>query len=155
MKKYGLAMVLGITVLIFALSFSASAQLSTADELAALLDDLSGVLGELVNNGFIIEHFELDSLGLQGTYPVEYRFAAGYEYIIVGIGGPAISDLDLYLYDSEGNQLAHDLEYGRFPTLLFDVEEEGTLHIFFRNFRLANGYSDMFPYYFSFVIAAR
>ena len=155
MKKHGLTLVLGVAALIFALSFTAYAQDSVAEELAALLQDLSGVLGELVDNGFTIEHFELDSLVLQGTYPVEYQFFAGYEYIVVGIGGPAITDLDLYLYDNEGNQIAHDLEYGRFPTLLFDVEESGLLHVFFRSFRVANGYSEELPYYFAFVIAAR
>jgi hypothetical protein len=154
-KKHGLTLVLGVAALIFALSFTAYAQDSVAEELAALLQDLSGVLGELVDNGFTIEHFELDSLVLQGTYPVEYQFFAGYEYIVVGIGGPAITDLDLYLYDNEGNQIAHDLEYGRFPTLLFDVEESGLLHVFFRSFRVANGYSEELPYYFAFVIAAR
>lgn|SRR5690554_5044865 len=125
------------------------------EELVHVLDDLSQVLGNLIENGFTIEHFEFDSLVVDNTYPIRYPFYEGFEYVVVGIGGPAITDFDIYLFDEEGEPIIDDTEVGRFASVTLNIETSQINNIVFHNYSIAEEYSESTPYYFAFVIAAR
>jgi hypothetical protein len=125
------------------------------EELIQLLDDVSRVMNTLVQNGFTIEHLELDSMGLDEKYRSSYPFYGGLEYAVVGIGGPAISDLDVYIFDDEAELFISDADDNPIAVVTFTVEESVLYHSVFHTYSLAAGYSEDSPYYFAFIIAAR
>jgi hypothetical protein len=42
---------------------------------------------------------------------------AGFCYRVIGVGGPTMSDLDLWIVDENGNEIARDVATDNFPVL--------------------------------------
>jgi hypothetical protein len=141
--------------LILAVSFSAAADNPNVEELNQILNDINVVMNNLIGNGFVIEHLELDSISLDDTYRIPYPFLPGWEYIVVGIGGPAIADLDMYLYNSEGALEFSDTEPGKLASISLYLDAPGVYHSLLHAAELNDGYQEGSPYYFAVLIAAR
>ncbi len=155
MKKRIAFLVLFTLASLLMVDFSAAADASNLEELSQILNDVSAVMNTLVNNGFVIEHLELDSMGVDETYRIPYPFYEGLEYIIVGIGGPAIADLDVYVLDQNGDLVVSNTDAGRISAVTMHMQSSTLYHSLFHAYSLAEGYSEDMPYYFAFVIAAR
>lgn len=54
---------------------------------------------------------------------------AGVTYAIIGGGDDDVTDLDLYLKDSEGNIVARDVEKDSNPVIVFKPEEDGRYRV--------------------------
>jgi len=143
-----------VAVLLLA-ALPASANDPNLEELVQILGHVSNVMTTLVNNGFVIEHLELDSMGVDETYRVPYPLYAGLEYIVVGIGGPAIADFDVYILDDTGELVISDTEVNQISAVTLKTAESAIHHCVFHAYSLTEGYSADVPYYFGFVIGAR
>jgi hypothetical protein len=64
--------------------------------------------------------------------PVLYR---GTRYAFFGVGDEHIRDLDIYIYDMDGNLLAHDSDNGDTAITVFAPRSTGQFKVIVKNFR--------------------
>ena len=70
--------------------------------------------------GFLVEH---------GTAVVDAPFRSGGCYVIAATASPALRELDLVLYDSDGGEVARDSDTGSHAALRYCPAQTGTYYV--------------------------
>lgn len=156
MKKHFWPVLLLTVALLASLSLpAAAADEETLTELSETLNSINVMMNNLLAQGFTIEHLELDTIGLGEAYPIPYRFSPGWEYVIVAVGGPALADLDLYVFTENRELVFGDDAVSRAASIIFKLDELTVYHAVAHAVELEEGYREDLPYYFAVIIAAR
>jgi hypothetical protein len=142
-------------LLILAASVGASAQVEEARELAGILELVAKALETLVEDGCIVWRLEVDSLVLGGSYTTAIELDAGTTFIIMGIGGPAIADLDIRVYAASGAEIAWDELDDDVPIVMFAPSVTGRHTINASAESFVRGYDPFSDYYFAIIVSEK
>lgn len=118
------------------LGLAGTSAIVAADEATCLVK--CGILyGKVKLLGFVsgirIEDSDTLREGESKRYqPVLYR---GTRYAFFGAGDQHIRDLDIYIYDMDGNLLAHDGESGDTAIAVFTPPSTGQFNVIVKNYR--------------------
>ncbi len=82
--------------------------MTTAQEFRDLWNGCAQGIDRMLDNGWVVEHIEFDWMRLGEVYVSTETLSAGHTFKIVGVGGHGIADLDIRVYDENGNLVAAD-----------------------------------------------
>lgn len=131
MKRHWIGGVLcGIAFVILGLATPANAQDRFTREVRAQLRAQAGALN-LLSGGEVEEAFYPFLGSLYNNYykDVTYRLIGGTTYLFTGACDEDCSDLDLKLFDPDGDMVKKDTEPDDHPVILYTPEETGTYTI--------------------------
>ena len=141
-------------LLILAASVGASASVEDARELAGILELVANALETLVEDRCIVWRLEVDSLVLGGNYTTTIELDAGTPYVIMGIGDPAISDLDIRVYAPNGTEIARDELDDDVPIVMLTASVTGRYAMNVSAESFVRGY-DPFMDYFAIIVSEK
>lgn len=154
-RKLVVVVLAALLVLVLTASAGASTYVEDARELAGILELVAEALETLVEDRCIVWRLEVDSLVLGGHYTTTIELDAGTPYVIMGIGGPAIADLDIRVYAPSGAEIAWDELDDDFPIVMFTAPVTGRYSINTSAESFVRGYDPFMDYYFAIIVAER
>jgi hypothetical protein len=131
---------------------SAYAQ-SQSDELNGLLERLATLSTALDAKGYTVVHIGVERLEKGEGYTFSRDLYTGNNYVIVGMGGVGVADLDIKLYD--GNNRLIDEDTSQENLALVDVvpTRSGVFKIQPSIYSLQPGYTNDDEYFVMYLIA--
>jgi hypothetical protein len=131
---------------------SAYAQ-SQSDELNGLLERLAALSIALDAKGYTVVHIGVERLEKGEGYTFSRDLYTGNNYVIVGMGGVGVADLDIKLYD--GNNRLIDEDTSQENLALVDVvpTRSGVFKIQPSIYSLQPGYTNDDEYFVMYLIA--
>ena len=98
-----------------------SRSVSPEDQLADVLSRTIVICAALSGDDYNLAHIEVDRLSEGESYTFTRKLYAGNNYKIVGIGGQGVEDLDIYVYDANGDLVDRDTQTDNVPIVNFHV----------------------------------
>lgn len=123
------------------------------DELEALLVDLDEVVDYLHANDWLVANIYIDRLTIAQPYRTTRQLFEGNEYVIVGVGGAGIQDLDIKILDEKDTLLDEDVESDNVPLVELDVKSSGFYYIETSIYELEARANAEDEYFFMYIIA--
>lgn len=109
---------IGIFLTLFLIGVPVSASANTGhSQMQNLLVDISDTVTTLTNEGYSVANIYMDRLTLDTSYQMSRTLYEGHDYVIVGIGGDGVRDLDLRLYNILGTLVGEDDSIDNLPLL--------------------------------------
>ncbi len=106
-----------------------SQSISAEDQLADVLSRTIVICAALAGDDYNLAHIEVDRLSEGASYTFTRTLYSGNDYKIVGIGGQGIEDLDIYVYNSDGELVGRDTQVDNIPIVKFHVNSTQTYRI--------------------------
>lgn len=128
-KKQRILSVFSVIITVVALLAGAIAPVHAQGDyssMSALLDDVNTWVDLLYSSGYSVANVYIDRMHPGSSYQVSRSLYSGNDYIIIGVGGHGVADLDLKLYDSDGNLIAKDTSTDNIPTITVSPSRSAT-----------------------------
>jgi len=120
------AIIILIVIGFLSFSYDGINRLRGSDEEEKLRDILArtvALTATVYAHDYRIAHMEVDRLERKEHYRFQRKLYSSNVYKIIGVGGQGIKDLDIKIYDSNGNLLAKDTSEDNFPEITVDINE--------------------------------
>ena len=89
--------------------------------------------------GYNIKGYKGEYLGTSETVTYKVYMYSGNQYVVLGAGDNRVGDLDVEVYDSNGNLVASDRDYSAVSVAKFTPAYSGTYYVRTRMYS-GNGY---------------
>jgi hypothetical protein len=106
-----------------------AAETSDDSELEGLLTRIGIIAHTLTEKGYAIVHIEVDKLEKNQTYTASRQLYDVNDYVIMGIGGVGVKDMDMKLYDENDNLIDKDESEDNVPLLQVTPKADGKYYI--------------------------
>lgn len=93
---------------VLALALPVAAQADKKDELTELFTKLEAVVPKVSKAGYTVLHIEFDRLSKGAVYSLKRPMQKGHKYKVLGVGTPAVADIQVQVFDSKGKQVGED-----------------------------------------------
>lgn len=77
------------------------------------------------DDGYSMKNYVIGAIDEDEDNTWTFNFNSGTDYLLRGFCDEDCNDLDLYLYDSESNEIDSDIEDDDFPLIYFTPEKSG------------------------------
>ncbi len=124
-------------------------------EMQILLTEVSHWVDRLEAGGFSIESVHIDPMTSNETYLISHYLYRGNEYLILGVSGVEITDLDLGLSDSSGTLLVTDPRSTNLPILAIIPTHDGLYTVETDIYSTSHSIPASSPLFFANIIAFR
>ena len=81
------------------------------------------------DDGYSMKNYVIGAIDENEDNTWTFYFNSGTDYLLRGFCDEDCNDLDLYLYDSESNEIDSDIEDDDFPLIYFSPEKPGRYKI--------------------------
>jgi hypothetical protein len=123
------------------------------EEMADLMSKLAEKTVKIFELGYTVAHVEVDRLQKGQVYSASRNLYGGNGYIVVGIGGRGIGDLDMKLEDAGGTTIAKDTEADNVPIVQVTPKTTGNYTVKVAAAAIERGFDPENEYYFCWIIA--
>jgi len=138
-------------IAVIALAVSAYA-VTTEEELEGLLGRIELLVATLNQQGYTIVHIEVDKLEKGQSYIASREFFTANDYVIAGIGGIGIGDLDVQLYDGKDNLIDEDNSDDNLPVVEVSPKFNGKYKVKVTPYSLEADADPEGEYFFCYII---
>ena len=125
-----------------------------SSEMIDLLDRAVDIADAMEEEDYTIVHILLDRVGLgkDSLYIGTRMFYSGNDYLIVGLGGEGIKDLDIEIYDERNNLVDEDKLTDNQPEVYLSPKKDSRCYVNVILHSLVSGYDKDGEYYFCYII---
>lgn len=116
-----------ISLIILALCFSGIANAQSYTETVWV--QIQSAYETNANNGYSMKYYVLGAMNMEEDNTWTFYFDSSYDYLLEGFCDEDCNDLDLYLYDMDGNEIDSDIEEDDFPIIYFSPSVSGQYQV--------------------------
>jgi hypothetical protein len=134
------------TLFVLAILFcgSMATQINAQVSVLEIMKRSIAVIGKLEEEDAQVLLFQVDHVGKGQTSSQTYSLGEDETYMIVALGDDRIEDIDLCVYDSDGDKVKCDADSENLSVVSFDVSSTQKYKFVVSPYKLASGVSDGF-----------